>query len=271
MLFLSFCWVIKAAVSPSRGTRGTIDGKGRRPPVSWQATWAAVVTWHSCHAASVAGKQMSCPLTGNTLTLSSVSLWLDQIQQPRVYSERMKVGLRLAVDHEGSSLEYQDDSAAFIVTDVKMVHKVYFVSQPFLNLIYCYYYYNFYYLFIYLFLITWASFASLWSLVCLFMRGFALHCCSEVTSCATICCLCYFFQNTWLLCGERCSLLRSPLGSFCVNTRTVCTSHVVSLASMTHSPGQRSYLILLLFSHCVKTRGRRASMIFMPEEDVKFP
>lgn len=170
MLFLSFCWVIKAAVSPSRGTRG----QGRRPPVSWQATWAAVVTWHSCHAASVAGKQMSCPLTGNTLTLSSVSLWLDQIQQPRVYSERMKVGLRLAVDHEGSSLEYQDDSAAFIVTDVKMVHKVYFVSQPFLNLIYCYYYYNFYYLFIYLFLITWASFASLWSLVCLFMRGFAL-------------------------------------------------------------------------------------------------
>lgn len=71
---------------------------------------------------------MSCPLTGNTLTLSSVSLWLDQIHQPRVYSESMKVGLRLAVDHEGSSLEYQDDSAAFIVTDVKMVHKVYFVS-----------------------------------------------------------------------------------------------------------------------------------------------
>lgn len=95
---------------------------------------------------------MSCPLTGNTLTLSSVSLWLDQIQQPRVYSERMKVGLRLAVDHEGSSLEYQDDSAAFIVTDVKMVHKVYFVSQLFLNLIYCYYYYNFYYIFIYLFI-----------------------------------------------------------------------------------------------------------------------
>lgn len=207
---------------------------------------------------------MSCPLTGNTLTLSSVSLWLDQIQQPRVCSERMKVGPRLAVDHKGLSLEYQDDSAAFIVTDVNMVHKVYFVAQPFLNLIYCYYYYLFIFDNMGKLCITLITCMCFYESLC-----FALLLRNDI--------MCYnlllvlLLQNTWLLCGEQCSLLRSPLGSFCVNMRTVCTSHVVSPASMTHSPGQRAYLILLLFSHCVKTRGRQASMIFMPEEDVKFP
>lgn len=74
-----------------------------------------------------------------------------------------------------------------------------------------------------------------------------------ITTPGDIVLLIVLFQDARLLCRGQGSLLRSPLAPFCIKTRTVCTSHVVSPATMTHSPGQHAYLILLLFSLHVNT------------------